>query len=206
MIRKIVLIILVFLFNIIFVNAINTSNILIDHYNIVIKTNKQTLSNNNIIDELDVMLETDLTYNNEDSDIIAKKINNYLKNELAGYGELISKYSIVNEVNPYLIAGMIIEDTSCDTNCSVLVKRCNNVSHDLYEKDNLNEASCFGGSYQKFNTLDESIKSFIKYVKNNFYKNELTTPGTIYKTYKKDVRWAFRVNQNIDKIKNSSIN
>ncbi|MBQ8471993.1 MAG: hypothetical protein IJ501_00650 [Bacilli bacterium] len=206
MIRKIVLIILVFLFNIIFVNAINTSNILIDHYNIVIKTNKQTLSNNNIIDELDVMLETDLTYNNEDSDIIAKKINNYLKNELAGYGELISKYSIVNEVNPYLIAGMIIEDTSCDTNCSVLVKRCNNVSHDLYEKDNLNEASCFGGSYQKFNTLDESIKSFIKYVKNNFYQNELTTPGTIYKTYKKDVRWAFRVNQNIDKIKNSSIN
>lgn len=206
MIRKIILIILVFLFNILFVNAINTSNTLMDHYNIVIKTNKQTLSNNNIIDELDVMLETNLTYNEESSDIIATKINNYLKNELEGYGELISKYSIVNEVDPYLIAGMILEDTSCDTNCSVLVKKCNNISHDLYEKDNLNEASCFGGSYQKFNTLDESIKSFIKYVKNNFYQNELTTPGTIYKTYKKDVRWAFRVNQNIDKIKNSSIN
>ena len=206
MIRKIILIILVFLFNILFVNAINTSNTLMDHYNIVIKTDKQALGNNNIIDELDVMLETNLTYNEESSDIIATKINNYLKNELEGYGELISKYSIVNEVDPYLIAGMILEDTSCDTNCSVLVKKCNNISHDLYEKDNLNEASCFGGSYQKFNTLDESIKSFIKYVKNNFYQNELTTPGTIYKTYKKDVRWAFRVNQNIDKIKNSSIN
>lgn len=205
MIRKFILIILVFLFNIIFVNAINTTNTLIDHYDIIIKTNKQTLSNNNIIDELDVMLETDLTYNEESSDIIAKKINNYLKNELEGYGELISKYSIVNEIDPYLIAGMILEDTSCDTNCSVLVKKCNNISHDLYDKDNLNEASCFGGSYQKFNSIDDSIKNFIKYVKTNFYQNELTTPGTIYKTYKKDVRWAFRVNQNIDKIKNSSI-
>ena len=205
MIRKIILIILVFLFNIIFVNAINTTNSLINHYNIVIKTNKQTLGNNNIIDELDVMLETNLTYNEESSDIIAKKINNYLKNELEGYGELISKYAIINEVDPYLIAGMILEDTNCDTNCSVLVKKCNNISHDLYEKDNINEAACFGGSYQLFNTLDDSIKSFIKYVKTNFYQNELTFPGTIYKTYKKDVRWAFRVNQNIDKIKNSVI-
>lgn len=204
--RKIVLIIFVFLFNVIWVNAISVTNTLASHYNIVIKTNNQTNLNNNVImEEIDIMLENNLTYQDEDATIIGKKIDNYLKNEMAGYGELISKYAISYEVNPYLVAAMIVENTSCDTNCSVLVKKCNNVSKDLYNKDDIGEASCFGGSYQKFNTLDDSIKNFIKYVKSNFYANELTTPGTIYKAYNKDVRWVFRVNEYMNKIKNSTV-
>lgn len=204
--RKIVLIIFVFLFNIIWVNAISFTNKLASHYNIIIKTNKQTnLNNNTIIEGLDVILENNLTYEGEDAVIIGKKIDNYLKNELSGSGELIAKYAINYKINPYLIASMIIENTNCDTNCTTLVKRCNNVYNAIYNKDNINETSCFGGNYQKFNTKEDSIKSFIKYVKVNFYDQELTTPNTIYKAYKKDASWAFWVNEYMNKIKSSKI-
>lgn len=204
--RKVVLIIFVFLLNMFWVNAISVTNTLASHYNIVIKTTKQTnLNNNNIMDELDVLLETDLSYKNESAVTIGKKIDNYLKGEMKGLGEFIAKYAIVSDVDPYLIASMIVENTECDVECSVLVKQCKNVSKAIYNKENIGEVSCFGGNYQKFNTLEDSIKSFIKYVKVNFYENDLKTPGTIYKTYKKDVRWVFRVNQYIDKIKSSSI-
>lgn len=205
--RKIVLIIVVFLFNIVWVNAISVTNKLTSHYNLIIKTSNQTnLNNNTIIDEIDIMLETNLNYEGEKASIIGKKIDNYLKNELLGSGELIAKYSIHYGINPYLIAGMLVENTSCDTNCNVLVKKCNNVYNAIYNKNNINEVSCFGGSYQKFNTKEDSIKSFIKYVKVNFYDKELTSPGLIYKSYNKDVRWQFLVNEYINKIKNSSIN
>lgn len=204
--RKIVLIILIFLFNVIWVNAISVTNKLVSHYNLVIVTKKNNTNTNNIIDDLDVYLDTNLVYEDEDSVVIGKKIDNFLIDELEGYGELIAKYSIANEVNPYLVASMIIENTNCDIKCSILVKKCNNVSKMSYDKDNISQASCFGGDYQKFNTIDESIKKYIKYIKINFFDNDLTTPNSIYKSYNKDVRWVFRVNEYMNKIKSSTVN
>ena len=203
--RKIILIVLVFLFNLIWVNAISFTNELANKYHFVIKTNKTASNKNNIIDDLDVLLDTNLQYEDEDASIIGKKIDNYLIDEMDGYGELIAKYSIINEVNPYLVASMIIENTNCDTKCSVLVKQCNNVAKMLYEKDNISQASCFEGSYQKFNTIDDSIKNYIKFIKVKFYDNDLTNPGSIYQKYNKDVRWVFIINQYMTKIKNSPI-
>lgn len=203
--RKIVLIIFVFLFNIIWVNAISLTNNLASRYNFIIDTGNNNLDNPPLIEDIDIMLEGNLKYEEEDANVIGKKINNYLKNELLGSGDLIARYSIVNNMNPYLIAAILVEETGCDTSCSVIVKKCNNVYKAIYNKDNINETSCFGGSYKKFNTKEESIKSFIKYMKSNFYDKELTTASTIYSSYNKDVRWVFRVNEYINKIKNSSI-
>ena len=73
----------------------------------------------------------------------------------------------------------------------------------LYHKDNMTESSCFGGYYQDYKTIDDSIKAYIKYIKNNFYDNELQTPIQIYKKYGKDVRWVFRLNNLMDRMKNS---
>ena len=203
--RKLILIILVFLFNILWVNAISVTNSFVKNNDIVIQVNPNPSNSNNIMDDLDVMLETDLNYNGEDSVVIGKKIDLYLKQELEGYGELISKYSIVNEVNPYLIASMIIEESECDLECTPLVKLCNNVAKISYNKDSLQEASCFGGNYQLFDSIDDSIKTYIKYIKTNFYDQELKTPNDMHKAYKKDVRWVFRVNQSMERIKNSNI-
>ena len=149
------------------------------------------------------MLDNSLNYENVDAITIGNKINNNLKGELSGYGELISKYSIVNNVNPYLVSAMIIENADCDQSCGVLVTKCNNVGKLVYNKDSLTESACFGGYYQSFKSIDDSIKAYIKYIKNNFYDKELTTPSTIYKKYNKDVRWVFRVNNVMDNIKAS---
>lgn len=203
--RKVVLIILVVLVNVLWINAINITNSFVSRNNIVINTGTKNNNNKNpnIMDDIDVLLRTDLVYEGENADLIAKKINNVL-GDMKDYGNLISKYSIANGVNPYLVASMIIVETGCDNKCSVLVKKCNNVYEAVYDKESINQASCFGGDYQKFASIDDSIKSFIKYIKFNFYDNELTTPNSIYKSFKKDVRWAFLVNFNMEKIKNSN--
>lgn len=202
--RKIILIILVFLFNIVWINTISITNSFAASNNLIIKIKQKTnLNNSAIMDDLDVMLDNNLSYEDVDAITIGNKINNYLKGELSGYGELISKYSIVNNVNPYLISAMIIENTECSETCSVLVTKCNNVGKLTFNKDSLTETSCFGGYYQSFKSIDDSIKVYIKYVKNNFYDKELTTPSNIYKKYNKDVRWVFRVNNIMDNIKNS---
>ena len=200
--RKIIFIILVFALNILWVNAISATNSLANHYNFVIKINKATsMNNHNILDDLDVMLENNLTYNDEDAVTIGGKMNNYLHADLSGYGEMIAKYSIANSLDPYLVAAMIIESSDCEKECSVLVTQCHNVGKLVYHENSLGEMSCFGGYYQKFNSIDDSIKNYIKYIKVNFYDKELTTPGTIYKSYKKDVRWVFRINQYIEYMK-----
>ena len=69
----------------------------------------------------------------------------------------------------------------------------------------LGESSCFGGYYRSFNTIEESIKVYIKYIKNNFYDKEMTTPGLIYNSYRKDVRWVFRVNEYMNQMKNAAV-
>ena len=202
--RKIVLIILVFLFNVLWVNTITVTNKFVSSNNLLIKIKQKTnLNNTTIMDDIDVMLDNNLNYENVDSLVIANKINGSLNGELSGYGELISKYSIVNNVNPYLIAGMIIENTECSDTCSVLVTRCKNVGKLAYNKESLTENACFGGYYQSYKTIDDSIKAYIKYIKNNFYDKELTTPIQIYKSYNKDVRWVYRVNSYMEKMKNS---
>lgn len=204
--RKIILIILVFLLNIVWVNAISITNSLASHYDFVIKTKEQTnLTNTGIMDDLNVMLENNLSYDNVDATTIGNKINTALHGELSGYGEFIAKYSIVNNINPYLVAGMIVENTECSETCSVLVTKCNNVGKLIYNKDMLGESSCFGGYYRSFNTIEESIKVYIKYIKNNFYDKEMTTPGLIYNSYRKDVRWVFRVNEYMNQMKNAAV-
>lgn len=204
--RKIILIILVFSFNICWVNAITITNSFASKNNLIIKIKQKTnLNNTGIMDDIDVMLDNNLSYDDIDALTIGSKINTNLKGELTGYGELISKYSIVNNVNPYLVSAMIIENTDCNETCSVLVTKCNNVGKLVYNKESITENACFGGYYQRFNSIDDSIKSYIKYIKVNFYDKDLTTPNNIYKPYNKDVRWVFRVNNIMEQIKNSAV-
>ena len=202
--RKILLIILVFMLNILWVNAISITNGLASRYNIVIETKqKANLKNATLIDDIDVMLENNLSYEDVDAVTIGNKIDTKLKGELSGYGELIAKYSIVNDVNPYLVAGMIIENTDCNETCSVLVTKCNNVGKIPYNSEIIGESSCFGGYYRSFRNVEDSIKTYIKYIKTNFYDKEMTSPGAIYTSYKKDVRWAFQVNNYMEQMKNA---
>ena len=203
--RKIILIILVFILNLLWVNAISITNELAATHDFVIQTSKKTnLQNNPLMEDLDVMLKTNLSYEGEDAVKIGHKIDNFLKEKMEGKGEVISKYAINSKLNPYLVASMVIEESGCDSECSVLVNKCNNVAKLRYNENNLSEKSCFGGIYQKFDSIEASIRSYVRYVKENFYDKDLTTLNDIYKEYKKDARWLYRVNQRMDNIKKST--
>ncbi len=203
--RKIILIILVFILNLLWVNAISITNELAATHDFVIQTTKKTnLQNNPLMEDLDVMLKTNLSYEGEDAVKIGHKIDNFLKEKMEGKGEVISKYAINSKLDPYLVASMIIEESGCDSECSVLVTKCNNVAKLRYNENNLTEKSCFGGIYQKFDSVESSIRSYVRYVKENFYDKDLTTLNDIYKEYKKDVRWLYRVNQKMDNIEKST--
>ncbi len=203
--RKIILIILVFIFNLVWVNAISITNELAATHDFVIQTSKKTnLKNNPLMEDLDVMLKTNLSYQGEDAVKIGHKIDNFLKDKMEGKGEVISKYAINSKLDPYLVASMIIEESGCDSECSFLVDKCNNIGKLYYNEKSLGQKACLGGYYQQFDSIEDSVRSYVRYVKENFYDKELTNLNDIYKVYKKDVRWLFRVNERMNNIKKST--
>lgn len=133
-------------------------------------------------------------FNGESKKEISKKINKYLNSNLSNKGDLITEYSLEIGMDPYLAASVMLVETGCYWNCSSLVRNCNNVG------GNKGRPSCNGGSYRKFNTLDDGIKFSIRKL-NNYYKKGLTTSKEINKYYAEDKNWYKKVDNYIKKIK-----
>ena len=134
------------------------------------------------------------TFNGETVDEIARKLNRYLNSTLKGKGEFIAKYSIEVGMDPYLATGVMLQETGCQWTCSYLTRVCNNVG------GNKGTPSCNGGSYRKFNSIEEGIKFAINKL-NSYYKKGLTTTEKIGPKYATDPKWAVRVNRYINKLK-----
>ncbi len=134
-------------------------------------------------------------YKEESIEEISKKLNKQLNSTLKDKGEFIAKYSLTKEVDPYLVTAVILQETGCKWNCSKLVKSCNNVG------GNKGKPSCNGGSYRKFDTIEDGIKFAINTL-SKYYKNGKTTPEQIGPKYASDPKWATRVNNYIKKLKN----
>jgi hypothetical protein len=135
------------------------------------------------------------SYKNESIDEIAKKLNKYLNSTLKNKGKYIAKYSISKGVDPYLATAIILHETGCEWKCSKLVRNCNNVG------GNKGKPSCNGGSYRKFDTIEDGIKFAINTL-SKYYKNGKTTPEQIGPKYASDPKWPTRVNNYIKKLKN----
>ena len=133
-------------------------------------------------------------YKNESIEDIIIKINKGLNSTLKNKGKLIVEYSLSKNVNPYLATAIILQETGCKWNCSKLVKECNNVG------GNKGKPSCNGGSYRKFNSLDEGIKYAINNL-SRYYNSGLITPEQIGKKYASDSKWANKVNKYIEAIR-----
>ena len=134
------------------------------------------------------------TFNNESREVIIKKINRYLNSTLKNKGEFIVDYSLSVGIDPYLVTAVMLQETGCQWSCSKLVKNCNNVG------GNKGTPSCNGGSYRKFNTLDDGIRFAINKL-NKYYKKGLTKPEQINKYYATDKTWYKKVNNYINKLK-----
>ena len=129
-----------------------------------------------------------------EKELIAK-INKSLNSDLEGKGNLFVKYSLENNVDPYLAVAISLHETGCKWECSQLVKKCNNVGGQV------GKPSCNGGSYRSYKTLEEGIKGFIENISRNYIKKGLTTPEEMNSKYAASKTWASKVNKYIDEIK-----
>lgn len=193
--RNILLYVLLFAFNVLWLYGISYTNRFIASNNlmIMIKDNTEIEKPNE-----DGEIEEELVeYNGESFENIGKKIEKFLaKTKLEGYGEYIAKYAVSKGVNPYLIGAMIIVNSNCTIQCNAIVERCNNVG-DLSGST----GGCFGGTYRKYNTMEDGIKDLVDYVLNEFYAKDLKSPSTFYRKYGKNSAWSYKVSRYMERIK-----
>ena len=97
-------------------------------------------------------------------------------------------------MDPYLAAGVMLQETGCYWRCSYLTRVCNNVG------GNKGKPGCNGGSYRRFDTIEEGIKFAINKL-NSYYKKGLTKTEQIGPKYASDPKWPQRVNNYIKKLK-----
>ena len=155
--------------------------------------NQINISVSNFIDEYEHYQEKHY-FNGENKEDIAKKINKYLKGVLGNKGEFITEYSLSVGMDPYLAASVMLHETGCKWTCSKLARTCNNVA------GNKGNPGCNGGSYRKFDTIEEGIKFAIDKL-NSYYQKGYTTPKQINPYYAEDKTWHTKVNKYIKELK-----
>jgi hypothetical protein len=155
--------------------------------------NQINISVSNFIDEYEYYQEKHY-FNGEKSDVIAEKLNKHLKGVLKDKGTFITEYSLSVGMDPYLATSVMLHETGCAWTCSKLARTCNNVG------GNKGKPGCNGGSYRKFNTIEEGIKFAIDKL-NSYYQKGYTTPKQINPYYAADKTWYVKINNYINKLK-----
>ncbi len=139
-----------------------------------------------------------VVYDNLTLEELAAKIDRNLGNGyIAGKGLLIANYCIEKGVDPYIATAIMLHETGCQSNCSNLVRQCNNVGGQK------GSPGCGGGSYKSFPTLDEGIQGFINNLYKNYYAYGLTTVEQIAPKYAEGAAWPTKINWYVNKIRNS---
>ena len=133
-------------------------------------------------------------YKGESKKKIAKKLNRYLNSTLKNKGEFIVDYSMKKGMDPYLATAVMLQETGCYWTCSYLTRTCNNVG------GNKGSPSCNGGSYKRFDTIDDGIKFAIDKL-NYYYKKGYKTAKEINPFYAQDKTWYVKVNRYINELK-----
>ena len=172
--------------------ASNFMNITIEEPTIIEPKNKLIAESSVQVEEVEKIVYDGLTEQQ-----LIDKINKFLSSDLKNKGELYVTYSLEKGVDPYLAVAISMHETGCKWGCSTLVKECNNVGGQV------GGPSCNGGSYKRYDTLDEGIKGFIDNIAKNYVQKGLTTAEEMNPKYAADTKWASKVNKYIDEIKES---
>jgi len=150
------------------------------------------------IASIEGIVEEPIVYNGLTLTELSAQLDKSLRSTLSGYGYSFAKLSIDYEIDPYVAVAIVLLETGCNSGtCSTLCSQCNNVG------GMKGSPGCGGGSYKKFNTLDEGIEAYIKNLSNNYYKKGLTTIEAIGKKYAESSSWASKVHYYVNKIKNA---
>ncbi len=127
------------------------------------------------------------------------KLNKNLYSDLEGMGEHFARYTEEIGLDPYLAVAIVNLETGCKWGCSTLARSCNNIGGIK------GSPSCNGGSYKRFDTLEEGIKSYLDLVYYNYYSVGLDTAEKMNPKYAESTSWAFKVNNYYNDIKNTII-
>lgn len=122
------------------------------------------------------------------------KLNRNLSSDLSNMGYAYANYSIELGVDPYLAVAISMHETGCTWNCSYLAKTCHNVGGQK-------GSGC--GEYAAFDTMEDGIYAFIANIKRNYVDYGLMTADEMNPKYAEDPTWSMKVNNYIEKIKNS---
>ena len=129
---------------------------------------------------------------------LAAKLDKNLGNDImGGKGYFIASNCIEKGVNPYIATAISLHETGCGTKCSNLARYCYNVSGQK------GRPGCNGGSFKKFDSLDEGIMGLINNLYKNYYSVGLDTVEKIAPKYAEGNTWAGKINYFVNKIKNS---
>ncbi len=133
----------------------------------------------------DGMTLTELT------DLLNKSLGSYMTNT----GYFFANYTKRTGINPYLSVAIVLLETGCKWKCSTLTVECNNIG------GLKGSGSCRGGSYSKYNSLDEGITSYLDIIYKNYYLKGLDTPDKMASKYAASSEWSNKVNTYINEIK-----
>ncbi len=129
---------------------------------------------------------------------LANKLNQHLGNDkVAGQGALIASECINKGVDPYITVAIILQETGCGSSCSNLARNCNNFGGQK------GSPSCNGGSFKRYDTVEEGLVGMIDNLSRNYFAIGLTTPETIGPKYCEGNEWAGHINWFVNKIRNS---
>ena len=128
---------------------------------------------------------------------LAAKLDRHLTGYIAGKGELVASYCIEKGVDPYVATAIMLHETGCPATCSKLVRYCNNVGGQK------GSPGCNGGSFKRYDTLDEGIYGFVNNLYKNYYSQGLNTVELIAPKYAEGNTWAGKINWYVELVKNS---
>lgn len=139
--------------------------------------------------------KSQIVYDGLTLDELSAKLEKSLNSTLSGQGYFFASYSVELGLDPYLALAITLHETGCKWNCSTLVRQCYNVG------GMKGSPGCNGGSYKKFNTIDDGIKAYIDNLSANYYKKGLNTVEKINTKYASSKTWSAKINRYINEIK-----
>ena len=163
------------------------------------KPEEETLTNEQV-NYVENNEEREVVWDDLTMEELVAKLDANLKSDLTGTGYLYAKYALQYGVDPYLAVGISLHETGCNSTCSAQVVDCNNVGGQRFQP------ACYaGGTYGKYDTLEEGIEGFVRNIYNNYFAYGLTTADAMQAKYvgTGSTSWAPKVNHYIEVIKNS---
>ena len=121
-------------------------------------------------------------------DELAAKLDKNLYHELSGTGKYFASYTAKTGLDPYLAVSIINLETGCKWGCSYLARVCNNIG------GMKGKTSCNGGSYARFDSLEDGINSYLNMLYKYYWLKGLTTPEKMNSKYAESTTWASKVN------------